>query len=74
MLPMMDRTRFTGSVLALALVAMACGAEPKTGPPALREGDKAPAFRLPSAQKGATVSLQSFRGRPVLLYFSMGPG
>jgi hypothetical protein len=37
-------------------------------------GASAPAFSLPSAQ-GGTVSLADFRGKkPVLLYFSMGPG
>jgi cytochrome oxidase Cu insertion factor (SCO1/SenC/PrrC family) len=40
---------------------------------ALRPGDPAPSFTLPSAQ-GQEVSLHQFQGRPVLLYFSMGPG
>jgi cytochrome oxidase Cu insertion factor (SCO1/SenC/PrrC family) len=38
-----------------------------------RPGDPAPSFTLPSAQ-GQNVSLHQFQGRPVLLYFSMGPG
>jgi cytochrome oxidase Cu insertion factor (SCO1/SenC/PrrC family) len=37
-------------------------------------GDRAPNFELPSAA-GETVRLSDYRGdRPVLLYFSMGPG
>lgn len=39
----------------------------------LRVGQTAPAFTLPSADDGP-VSLSDFRGRSVLLYFSMGPG
>jgi cytochrome oxidase Cu insertion factor (SCO1/SenC/PrrC family) len=38
------------------------------------EGDRAPEFELPSAS-GGTVRLSDYRGdKPVLLYFSMGPG
>ncbi|MPZ92586.1 MAG: redoxin domain-containing protein [Actinobacteria bacterium] len=33
----------------------------------------APEFALPSAS-GGRISLSDFTGRPVLLYFSMGPG
>lgn len=33
----------------------------------------APDFTLPSAT-GSKVSLSDFQGKPVLLYFSMGPG
>jgi cytochrome oxidase Cu insertion factor (SCO1/SenC/PrrC family) len=37
-------------------------------------GASAPGFSLASAQ-GDTISLDQFRGnKPVLLYFSMGPG
>jgi len=36
-------------------------------------GDTAPAFSLKSAS-GGTVSLADYVGKPVLLYFSMGPG
>ena len=39
----------------------------------LAEGQAAPAFSLPDAS-GATVSLDEFTGKPVLLYFSMGYG
>lgn len=36
-------------------------------------GAKAPDFSLPAA-RGGEVSLSDYRGSPVLLYFSMGPG
>jgi peroxiredoxin Q/BCP len=36
-------------------------------------GDAAPAFTLESAS-GGPVSLSDYAGKPVLLYFSMGPG
>jgi hypothetical protein len=63
----------------LAVAGVACGASDTpgvkpSGNPSLRVGDPAPGFKLPSAQ-GGTVSLDEFRGyKPVLLYFSMGPG
>jgi cytochrome oxidase Cu insertion factor (SCO1/SenC/PrrC family) len=63
------------ALAALILLAASCGSE--TGaegdaPPS--EGDRAPDFTLPSAS-GGTVALSDFAGKkPVLLYFSMGPG
>ena len=40
----------------------------------LEKGAPAPPFTLPSAH-GRRISLADYRGdRPVLLYFSMGPG
>jgi len=36
-------------------------------------GDTAPVFTLESAS-GGSVSLSDYAGKPVLLYFSMGPG
>ena len=40
----------------------------------LSEGDQAPVFSLPSVS-GENVALSDFAGKkPVLLYFSMGPG
>lgn len=73
------RRRFAAIVVpalvVVTLFAVACGG--KSAPPpstGLQPGSIAPEFSLPSAQ-GATVSLAEFRGRkPVLLYFSMGPG
>jgi hypothetical protein len=63
----------------VALVGSACrgNGSPNVGSGGtkpLRADDPAPGFTLPSAQ-GADVSLAEFRGsKPVLLYFSMGPG
>jgi hypothetical protein len=76
------RMRGSFFVVALSLVGLvgiACGGGGAAGPPppaggTLRAGDPAPGFKLPSAQ-ARSVSLAEFRGRkPVLLYFSMGPG
>jgi hypothetical protein len=59
-------------MVALLLTA-ACGGG-FTGKPSVAEGDSAPDFTLPSAG-GGNVSLSDYSGeRPVLLYFSMGPG
>lgn len=64
--------RSVGMVIGLALLVSACGSPPQDG--SLAEGSEAPRFALPSAQ-GSTVRLDDFVGRkPVLLYFSMGPG
>lgn len=59
----------------LAVVAIACSkTQPEPSPTGVRVGEEAPAFTLPSAG-GPEVSLADFMGRkPVLLYFSMGPG
>lgn len=67
---------FSVAVLLLPLLA-ACN-RPESDTPAggeeeLRVGETAPSFTLPSAT-GASVSLSDFKGTPVLLYFSMGPG
>jgi cytochrome oxidase Cu insertion factor (SCO1/SenC/PrrC family) len=59
-------------VLASLLLAASCGGDPEG--PSLAEGDAAPDFTLPSAA-GGEVTLSEFSGgKPVLLYFSMGPG
>jgi cytochrome oxidase Cu insertion factor (SCO1/SenC/PrrC family) len=62
-------------VAALAFVGAACSrgqsAPPERAPVAV--GARAPQFTLSSAA-GGDVSLAGFSGRPVLLYFSMGPG
>jgi cytochrome oxidase Cu insertion factor (SCO1/SenC/PrrC family) len=65
-----------GTAIALAIVTTACTRqEPTTtaqhGP--VEVGQRAPEFVLESAS-GGTVSLSDYAGRPVLLYFSMGPG
>jgi hypothetical protein len=56
----------------VGLVSVACASPPADGP--LAEGSRAPRFALPSTD-GATVRLSDYLGKkPVLLYFSMGPG
>jgi len=40
---------------------------------ALTEGQRAPDFSLPDVT-GQPISLSDFRGKPALLYFSMGSG
>lgn len=65
-----------GVLLALALPACG-GSEGEGSTPSeevVRVGEPAPDFELSSVQHGQ-VSMAEFRGRkPVLLYFSMGPG
>jgi cytochrome oxidase Cu insertion factor (SCO1/SenC/PrrC family) len=41
--------------------------------PVVQPGEMAPDFSLPQAI-GKPIPLSDLRGRPVLLYFSMGPG
>jgi hypothetical protein len=70
-------------IIALAITTASCSGSPKQARTpengsglsgSLRVGQAAPEFSLPSAT-GSTVTLSSFQGhRPVLLYFSMGPG
>jgi hypothetical protein len=60
----------------LSFAACGSGAETRGdgAEPTLRVGEKAPGFALP-AVGGGSVALDDYRGRkPVLLYFSMGPG
>jgi cytochrome oxidase Cu insertion factor (SCO1/SenC/PrrC family) len=73
---MREKARFgVAMVAALAFVGTACSRDqstpPSRGPVAV--GARAPQFTLPSAA-GGDVSLAGFSGKPVLLYFSMGPG
>ncbi len=63
-------------IVLLPLVGIACtnddaGQPDTSGGVAIEK--PAPDFTLPSAQ-GSRVSLSDFKGKPVLLYFSMGPG
>ena len=54
-------------------LGVACDGTSEEGA-SLAEGDRAPAFTLPSAD-GDKVALSDFVGaKPALLYFSMGPG
>lgn len=65
-------------VLAVALVLFSAACQEETSSPvtdasALKVGREAPGFTLKSPD--ADISLDDYRGeRPVLLYFSMGPG
>jgi cytochrome oxidase Cu insertion factor (SCO1/SenC/PrrC family) len=64
------------AVIGLSIVAAACGmreAVPGSERTPIAAGETAPAFALGSAD-GDTVSLSDYAGKPVLLYFSMGPG
>ena len=71
------RTRlFVAAAIAFAITGAACTRQEmpsssQQNPIAV--GDTAPAFSLKSAS-GGTVSLSDYAGKPVLLYFSMGPG
>jgi hypothetical protein len=70
---MMSRWILVASAALLVVAASCDGArtEPVSTP---QEGDQAPGFSLPSAG-GGSVALADFAGKkPVLLYFSMGPG
>ncbi len=64
------------AAIALAIVGAACTRQepsPISRQSPIAVGLSAPAFSLKSAS-GGTVSLSDYAGRPVLLYFSMGPG
>lgn len=64
----------TASYLAVALVTLACTGGGQASDEDAQVGRKAPKFSLMSAS-GEEVSLEDYLGqRPVLLYFSMGPG
>ena len=71
------KARTKGAAIIALLVGAACSRT--TSPPGdartvpIGVGDRAPAFSLQSAN-GGTVSLSDYAGKPVLLYFSMGPG
>jgi hypothetical protein len=72
------RTKIVAAItLGLAILLASCSEEaptPPAAPDAPTVGDVAPAFELRAAQGGA-VSLDGLVGhRPILLYFSMGPG
>lgn len=65
-----------GTAIALALATPACTRQeppPRTQRGPVEVGQRAPAFSLESSS-GGTVSLSDYAGKPVLLYFSMGPG
>jgi hypothetical protein len=65
-------------VLAALVVVIAQACEPAVAPRGdesfLSEGDRAPGFTLPSASGGEVALADLMNHKPVLLYFSMGPG
>ncbi len=65
------------TAVGFAILGAACTSDGETTSPAqegpISVGDAAPAFKLESASDGP-VSLSDYAGKPVLLYFSMGPG
>jgi cytochrome oxidase Cu insertion factor (SCO1/SenC/PrrC family) len=71
------RTRMlVAAAIAFAVAGGACTRQeptPSSQRTPIAVGDTAPAFALKSAS-GGTVSLSDYAGKPVLLYFSMGPG
>ena len=74
----MKTTRiFLAALVLIASVTVACSGN--SGPTtesvgrSIQVGANAPDFSLPSAD-GKTYSLAQFKGKKVLLYFSMGPG
>jgi cytochrome oxidase Cu insertion factor (SCO1/SenC/PrrC family) len=71
------RGRVAAALIAV-LLAGCTSAAPEASPPTsatgpITVGAVAPDFSLPSAS-GGRESLSDYRGKPVLLYFSMGPG
>jgi cytochrome oxidase Cu insertion factor (SCO1/SenC/PrrC family) len=68
----MRTERLLVALLAAGALSAACSAPPSDSK-GLRTGQPAPAFSLPSAD-GGSIALGDLRGRPVLVYFSMGPG
>ena len=64
------------AVMAFSFIGAACtqqAVSSRSEKTPIAVGDTAPAFSLKSAS-GGTVSLSDYVGKPVLLYFSMGPG
>ncbi len=72
----MRHRMLVAAAMVLAVVAAACSSQetpPSSGQGPIAVGHTAPAFSLKSAS-GAAVALSDYAGKPVLLYFSMGPG
>jgi cytochrome oxidase Cu insertion factor (SCO1/SenC/PrrC family) len=72
------RSALVVTTVAVVLAA-ACTAAPQAGSsvsgsvPVVQRGQVAPPFTLPQAV-GKPIALSDLHGKPVLLYFSMGPG
>jgi cytochrome oxidase Cu insertion factor (SCO1/SenC/PrrC family) len=73
----MRSRRWIATTIRFAILAATCTRNAATPSPQqerpIAVDDVAPAFTLESAG-GGPVSLSDYAGRPVLLYFSMGPG
>lgn len=71
------RTRIlVAAAIALTIAAAACSQRESSSSSEqtpIAVGETAPGFSLKSPS-GSTVSLSDYAGKPVLLYFSMGPG
>lgn len=74
------RARFIVTAVVGLLAAGCTGAAPQRGgsssatsAPVVQRGQIAPDFTLAQAT-GSPVTLSDLHGKPVLLYFSMGPG
>ena len=68
--------RFMSFAALAAVLLAACtqeAARPSSAGGGVQPGQTAPDFALPAAD-GGKVQLSDFEGKPVLLYFSMGPG
>lgn len=73
-------SRLILGLLAFVVVSTSCNnaaptaqPTPTEGAASVKIGDVAPSFALSSAD-GKTVSSSDYHGKPVLLYFGMGPG
>ena len=72
----MKRQMLVATVIAFSFVGAGCTRQTSSSSSEatpIAVGDTAPTFSLRSAS-GGTVSLSDYVGKPVLLYFSMGPG
>ena len=70
----MSRTLALPAVYLVLLGAACTRGDTPTADGGLTVGDRAPSFELPAAA-GGRASLDDFVGKkPILLYFSMGPG
>ena len=64
---------FSATLILLVTACQQGANDSASDAPVVREGDLAPGFSLESQDE--EISLDDYRGeKPVLLYFSMGPG
>jgi hypothetical protein len=69
-----SRHRLPFLFIVLLLLPSCGGSGDTSGQAALAEGDRAPSFSLMSADGGKIKLSDYTEKKPVLLYFSMGPG